>query len=104
MQPNGHHLHEHIFLKASISSVCVCVHVQSRKPGANASRQIGGTRWESRTFLRDDKPSQSHTSTGMLGKQTRVGGWDAGWEAGRWEMSEQEEGRDTRDEERVSLH
>lgn len=50
MQPNGHHLHEHIFLKASISRAwpraraCVyaCVRVQSRKPGANASRQIGG--------------------------------------------------------------
>lgn len=50
MQPNGHHLHEHIFLKASISRArsrahaCVyaCVRVQSRKPGANASCQIGG--------------------------------------------------------------
>lgn len=84
MQPNGHHLHEHFFFfKASISNVCLpvcvwafeCVHVQSRKPGANASRQIGGTRWESGTFLRDDKPSQSHTSRGMLGKQS---GWAGG--------------------------
>jgi hypothetical protein len=25
-----------------------------------------GTRWERRTFQGDDKPSQSHTSTGML--------------------------------------
>lgn len=95
------------FFKASISSVCVCVcvHVQSRKPGANASRQIGGTRWESKTFLRDDKPSQSHTSTGMLGKQTgSVGGWFE-TQGGRWglEMSVQG-GRETRDEERVSLH
>lgn len=70
--------------------VSVCVHVQSRKPGANASRQIGGTRWESRTFLGDDKPSQSHTSTGMLGKQT---GWVGGMQGGR--MSEQGGERDT---------
>lgn len=81
--------------------VCVCVHVRSRKPGANASRQIGGTRWESRTFLRDDKPSQSHTSTGMLGKQT---GWAVGCDAG----SEDELARGERERERhrkkVSLH
>lgn len=48
----------------------------------------GGTRWESRTFLRDDKPSQSHTSTGMLGKQT---GCLGEMQRGRWgwDMSEQ---------------
>lgn len=76
----------HFFL-TSIWSVClrVCVHVQSRKPGANASRQIRGTRWESRTFLWDDKPSQSHTSTGMLGKQSGwVGGWVYERQGGRW--------------------
>lgn len=54
------------------------MHARTRKPGANASRHIEEPRWESGTFLRDDKPSQSHTSTGMLGKQTE---WvRCGWE------------------------
>lgn len=91
MQPNGQHLHEHV-LKASVfKQACT----RSRKPGANASRHIEETRWESGTFLRDDKPSQSHTSTGMLGKQ-RVGEM-RGRREGLW-------GQETRDEERLSLH
>lgn len=51
MQPNGHHLHGHIkkikIKNSNISTLCapvcmLCVHVQSRKPGANASRQNRG--------------------------------------------------------------
>lgn len=72
----------------------------SRKPGANVSRQIGGTRWESRTFLRDDKPSQSHTSAGMLGKQT---GWDGGCDTG-WEDEFGRGGTKLEDKEKVTLH
>uniref|UniRef100_A0AAV2LP51 Uncharacterized protein n=1 Tax=Knipowitschia caucasica TaxID=637954 RepID=A0AAV2LP51_KNICA len=37
--------------------------------------KIGGTSWESGTFLQDDKPSQSHSGAGMLGKHRREG-WD----------------------------
>lgn len=68
----------------------------------------GGTRWESGTFLGDDKPSQSHTSTGMLGKQTGwASGCDAGWEdeLAKGENREREGARhEMQNEEKLSLH
>lgn len=117
MQPNGHHLHEHIFLKASISRAWPRAHACMRVYVCRVGNQeqmlhakSGGTRWESRTFLGDDKPSQSHTSTGMLGKQTGwASGCDAGWEdelakGGKREREREGARHEMQNEEKLSLH